>query len=98
MVCACKTKTYEVGRDATELQHGAKSALLLQILLQIAGSGLSSPGSVLRVPVDGKLDRTASRMSGSLSVTQVQSPSRLFNVLRLTDAPQRVRHAPWALK
>jgi hypothetical protein len=39
MVCACKTKTYEAGRDATERQHGVKNALLLQILLQIAGSG-----------------------------------------------------------
>jgi len=39
MVCACKTKTYEAGRDATELQTSAKSALLLQVLLQIIGSG-----------------------------------------------------------
>jgi hypothetical protein len=39
MVCACKTKTYEAGRDAAERQQNAKSALLLQILLQITGSG-----------------------------------------------------------
>jgi hypothetical protein len=39
MVCACKTKTYEAGRDAAERQPNAKRAFVLQILLQIDGSG-----------------------------------------------------------
>jgi hypothetical protein len=39
MVCACEIMTYEAGRDAAERQPSARRAHLLQILLQITGSG-----------------------------------------------------------
>ena len=39
MVYACQLTTYEAGRDATERQLRARRALLLQIVLQIVGSG-----------------------------------------------------------
>jgi hypothetical protein len=39
MVYTCQLTTYEAGRDATERQQSARRALLLQILLQIVGSG-----------------------------------------------------------
>jgi len=39
MVYACEITTYEAGRDATERQPSARRARLLQIPLQIAGSG-----------------------------------------------------------
>ena len=40
-VWACQLKTYEAGRNATNCRLRAKSALLLQVLLQIKGSGWS---------------------------------------------------------
>ena len=39
MLCACQLMTYEAGGDAAERRPKGKYALLLQILLQIGGSG-----------------------------------------------------------
>ena len=39
MVYACEITTYEAGRDAIERQPSARRARLLQIPLQLAGSG-----------------------------------------------------------
>jgi len=39
MAYICEISTYEAGRDATERQPSTRRALVLQILMQIEGSG-----------------------------------------------------------